>query len=82
MRRRQEPRAGAVDVGADPPDGTQHACLLRAERGFASGTGGTHGSLSRLRHKYQHATDRYGFHFSPRVRIRSAVGRFRSRYCR
>ena len=40
-----------------------------------------HGSLSRLRQRYQHATDRYGRHASPIFRIRSGVGPLRSRYC-
>ena len=40
------------------------------------------GSLSRLRHRYHEATERYGRHASPSLSMRAGVGRFRHRYAR
>ena len=62
-------------------DAVQRARDVDGDRGRVP-TALAKGSFLSVCHKYQHATDRYGFHASPILRTRSGFGRVRSRYSR
>jgi hypothetical protein len=82
---RMERRAQEGEREHDEGAGTRHCDLFSFMIDFAAlprrslgEGGGEAGSLSRLRHKYQHATDRYGCQAAASLRMRSGVGFFRS----